>query len=244
MGLDDLPLLIIVTIDLGAVPPGLSVASVRDIVEGQHGQFTADLDELPLPDDHLLGAADASNQDMMIAVQTRRGCPMDCSYCSTATVEGRRLRKRSPEVVVEWMARRRRGGFKRFMFVDNTFNIPASYAGQLCRTLGKEKLDKALALGCGVIGLSAHLGNFMIIMPRLAADGLQRRAAVGPPRYWSVGIRCSRNHSDGIFRRDRVTCRQAARASPWSTSSSSDSRTGRSSPSSPAERRWRAIQSR
>jgi len=109
-------------------------------LQGERG-FTEDLDAFPLPDDHLLGAADASNQDMMIAVQTRRGCPMDCSYCSTATIEGRRLRKRSPEAVVEWMARRRRAGFKRFMFVDNTFNIPASYARELCRTLVKEKLD-------------------------------------------------------------------------------------------------------
>ena len=66
---------------------------------------------------------------------------MDCSYCSTATIEGRRLRKRSPQAVVEWIARRRQAGFKKFMFVDNTFNVPASYARELCRALAKEKLD-------------------------------------------------------------------------------------------------------
>ena len=102
--------------------------------------FTKDLDEVPLPDDHLLGAADAGNDDMMIAIQTRRGCPMDCSYCSTATIEGRGLRKRSPETVVEWIARRREAGFKRFMFVDNTFNIPAPYARKICRALENAKL--------------------------------------------------------------------------------------------------------
>jgi radical SAM superfamily enzyme YgiQ (UPF0313 family) len=103
--------------------------------------FTKDLDEFPLPDDHLLGAADAGREGMMIPVQTRRGCPMECSYCSTATIEGRRLRKRSPEAVVEWIARRRRAGFKKFMFVDNTFNVPASYARELCRALAKQGLD-------------------------------------------------------------------------------------------------------
>jgi radical SAM superfamily enzyme YgiQ (UPF0313 family) len=103
--------------------------------------FTKDLDEFPLPDDHLLGAADAGNEDIMIAVQTRRGCPMDCSYCSTATIEGRGLRKRSPEAVVEWIARRREAGFKRFMFVDNTFNIPAPYARKVCRALANAQLD-------------------------------------------------------------------------------------------------------
>ena len=103
--------------------------------------FTRDLDRFPLPDDRLLGAADAGNQDMMIAVQTRRGCPMDCSYCSTATIEGRGLRKRSPEAVVEWISGRRRAGFKRFIFVDNTFNIPAPYAVRLCRAMAKAGLD-------------------------------------------------------------------------------------------------------
>ena len=123
--------------DLSGVP-GLYLPG-----QGLQGEraFTKDLDEFPLPDDHLLGAADAGKEDMMISVQTRRGCPMDCSYCSTATIEGRRLRKRSPEAVVEWIARRRRAGFKKFMFVDNTFNMPAPYARELCRVLAKEGLD-------------------------------------------------------------------------------------------------------
>ncbi len=123
--------------DLSGVP-GLYLPG-----QGLQGEraFTKDLDEFPLPDDHLLGAADAGKEDMMISVQTRRGCPMDCSYCSTATIEGRRLRKRSPDAVVEWIARRRRAGFKKFMFVDNTFNMPAPYARELCRVLAKEGLD-------------------------------------------------------------------------------------------------------
>ena len=103
--------------------------------------FTKDLDAFPLPEGNLLGAADAGNPDMMISVQTRRGCPMDCSYCSTAAIEGRGLRKRSPEAVVRWMAGRRQDGFRRFMFVDNTFNIPAAYARELCKALARERLD-------------------------------------------------------------------------------------------------------
>jgi radical SAM superfamily enzyme YgiQ (UPF0313 family) len=111
--------------------------------QGLQGEraFAKDLDAFPLPDDHLLGAADAANPDMMIAVQTRRGCPMDCSYCSTATIEGRGVRKRSPEAVVEWISERRSAGFRRFMFVDNTFNVPARYATELCRALARKKLD-------------------------------------------------------------------------------------------------------
>jgi radical SAM superfamily enzyme YgiQ (UPF0313 family) len=108
--------------------------------------FTRDLDAFPLPEEHLLGSTDASDADKMIPVQTRRGCPMDCSYCSTATIEGRGLRKRSPEKVVDWIARRREEGFNRFLFVDNTFNIPAPYARKLCLLLAERGLD--ITWGC------------------------------------------------------------------------------------------------
>jgi radical SAM superfamily enzyme YgiQ (UPF0313 family) len=57
---------------------------------------------------------------------------MQCSYCSTATIEGRILRKRSPEIVVEALARYVDTGFDHFFFVDNTFNLPLSYAKTLC----------------------------------------------------------------------------------------------------------------
>jgi radical SAM superfamily enzyme YgiQ (UPF0313 family) len=108
--------------------------------------FTRDLDRFPLPEEPLLGSTDVSDADKMIPVQTRRGCAMDCSYCSTATIEGRGLRKRSPEAVVDWMGRRRGDGFKRFLFVDNTFNIPAPYARELCLLLADRGLD--ITWGC------------------------------------------------------------------------------------------------
>ena len=77
--------------------------------------------------DHLSGARDAP-----VPVQTRRGCPMSCSYCSTPTIEGKLVRWRSPESVVAWITRWVEEGFRNFYFVDNTFNLPPSYATQLC----------------------------------------------------------------------------------------------------------------
>ena len=50
------------------------------------------------------------------------------------------------------------------------------------QVVGKEKLDEALSVGRGVIAVSAHLGNFMIIMPRLAADGYHVDFIVKPLR--------------------------------------------------------------
>ena len=65
---------------------------------------------------------------------------MGCSYCSTATIEGTRIRKRSPKRVVEWITRLAEKGAHQFYFVDNTFNLPVSYAEQLCQELIRASL--------------------------------------------------------------------------------------------------------
>jgi radical SAM superfamily enzyme YgiQ (UPF0313 family) len=102
--------------------------------------FATDLDTLPIPDPHLFSTSAYEGADFYVPVQTRRGCPLRCSYCSTETIEGHGLRKRSPVQVVRWMARWVESGFKRFQFVDNTFNLPPSYALALCSRLAEARL--------------------------------------------------------------------------------------------------------
>ena len=115
-------------------------------------------------------------------VQSRRGCPMDCSYCSTTTIEGRIIRKRSPELVVASIRSHAEAGFKRFYFTDNTFNIPLSYAKEICRELIARKLgiywrcifypgktDKALVkemagAGCREVALGFESGSKQILL--------------------------------------------------------------------------------
>jgi radical SAM superfamily enzyme YgiQ (UPF0313 family) len=87
---------------------------------------------MPLPNIHLIPHADIKEDQLWIPFQTRRGCPLDCSYCSTATIEGRIMRKYSPQKAVEGLFRYAEAGFHQFFFVDNTFNLPPSYAGALC----------------------------------------------------------------------------------------------------------------
>lgn len=108
-------------------------------LQGERG-YVQDLDEFLLPAPDLWDPSYAEDSDFWMPVQTRRGCSMDCSYCSTATIEGRRLRKRSPEIVVQWMKSHFDRGFKRFYFTDNTFNLPPSYAGELCQQMLSSEL--------------------------------------------------------------------------------------------------------
>ncbi len=96
--------------------------------------FAKGLDELPLPGPDLWINPSQTGEALM-PVQTRRGCALGCSYCSTGTIEGRLIRRRSSDALIEWMTRWHEAGTRRFYFVDNTFNLPVSYAKEICRKL-------------------------------------------------------------------------------------------------------------
>jgi len=143
--------------------------------------FLKNLDCVPLPGVDTLIPSLARDQDFWLPVQTRRGCPMNCSYCSTATIEGCLLRKRTPWKVIQWLKEWVRAGFHRFFFVDNTFNLPPSYARALCSEIVAARLeavwrcilypiridegliDKMAQAGCREVSLGFESGSEMIL---------------------------------------------------------------------------------
>jgi radical SAM superfamily enzyme YgiQ (UPF0313 family) len=131
-----------------ALEEGRPLSNLPGLFVRGHGlqrerRFAEDMDSFPLPDPRLFSTSAYEGEDFWIPVQTRRGCPMRCSYCSTGTIEGHTLRKRSPERIVRWIARWVESGFRRFQFVDNTFNLPPSYALSLCSRLAAAELPVA-----------------------------------------------------------------------------------------------------
>lgn len=103
--------------------------------------FAEDLDLLPLPESELWASADPKDPEVWVPVQTRRGCPLACSYCSTSALEGTDVRMRLPAKVVEHIAEVVKAGFRKVYFVDNTFNLPPAYALDLCQRLAELRLD-------------------------------------------------------------------------------------------------------
>jgi len=103
--------------------------------------FVKDLDRLSLPHSDFWSQPAAQDEQIWMPVQTRRGCPMRCSYCSTSTIEGRLIRKHTVESVVALIARHYENGFNRFFFTDNTFNVPISYAKALSQALFQSGLN-------------------------------------------------------------------------------------------------------
>jgi radical SAM superfamily enzyme YgiQ (UPF0313 family) len=116
----------------GGDPAGIPGLYVRGA--GLQGQrvFEKELDRFGLPDAALSSLGAPDKEEFWMPVQSRRGCPMACSYCSTATIEGRAIRKRRPDSVLTEIANSVAAGFKRFFFVDNVFNIPERYAREVC----------------------------------------------------------------------------------------------------------------
>ncbi|MCP4342706.1 MAG: radical SAM protein [Desulfobulbaceae bacterium] len=76
----------------------------------------------------------------MLNVQTKRGCPYGCSYCSYPTIEGSRIRHRDPdEVVDEVMRLQAESGAKYLFFADSVFNDPDKRYLEIAEALVRRK---------------------------------------------------------------------------------------------------------
>ena len=161
--------------DLSEIP-GLFLAGQAPPSDREYIKSLTNL-PLPLPDIHLSMPSTLKDQEIWIPFQTRRGCPLDCSYCSTATIEGRTIRMHDPQKVVDIMSKYAEAGFDHFFFVDNTFNLPNSYTETLCKKIISAKqnmtwrcllypwkvdvnlIEKMAAAGCKEVSLGFESGS-------------------------------------------------------------------------------------
>lgn len=164
---------------LADVPNLVFPGSVRE----NRAETVKHLDDSPLPVPNGLFSfpTEFEDQTVWLPFQTRRGCPMKCSYCSTAAIEGTLLRKRSPSAAVDSLRRFADAGFRNFFLVDNTFNFPSSYASDLCDRIIAENLgiklrcilypwnvaeslvEKLAAAGCADVSLGFESGSKKVL---------------------------------------------------------------------------------
>ena len=74
-------------------------------------------------------------------IQTKRGCPFSCIYCTYPLLEGKRMRLRETEEVVEEVCHLAAEGVDYIYFVDDIFNYPPSFAEDLCREMIRRKVE-------------------------------------------------------------------------------------------------------
>lgn len=118
--------------------PNLSYIMDGSVVHNPLGAKLTSLDELPFPDFSSILAADIpSFGRRVIPVQTSRGCPFDCSFCSVTGMFGRRFRFRSTENVLEEL--RNYNHPKNFIFFyDDNFTANIERAKILLRAMISE----------------------------------------------------------------------------------------------------------
>lgn len=105
------------------------------------------LESLPVDLPYLTSIFPQHNEyaEESIGVQSKRGCPYDCSFCLYPYIEGKRVRYRPPEAVVTDIAQHyHQWGTRRFWFTDAQFITGKEAYPQCTEILERivaEKLD-------------------------------------------------------------------------------------------------------
>ncbi|MDP2927674.1 MAG: radical SAM protein [Candidatus Omnitrophota bacterium] len=112
-----------------------------------------DLDELALPDYSY--AAEEIRQKKLAYLITSRGCPVNCSFCSTSSFWGQNVRMNSPERIAQEVEYVKRMGAKRIFFHDDTFNLGIDRTIKITEVL--KKLDIEYAISCRVTPVNEEM---------------------------------------------------------------------------------------
>lgn len=92
--------------------------------------------QIGTPDRALFDVARYLKEGGMANLQTKRGCPFSCVYCTYPLLEGQRMRLRPvAEIIAELQGLVTDHAVDYVYFVDDIFNYPPRFAEQLCRAM-------------------------------------------------------------------------------------------------------------
>ncbi len=118
-----------------------TLAAGRSAPRLARGRRPVDGAELPTPllDPKLV--AYYLREAGMVGLQTKRGCPHACTYCTYPVLEGRRFRPRPPGAVADDVERLGRDfGVTSFFFTDSVFNDDEGHAVAVAEELLRREL--------------------------------------------------------------------------------------------------------
>ena len=131
-----------------------------------------------VPDRSLFQLDRYHREGGMANLQTKRGCPFSCIYCTYPLLEGNRVRLRPIPDIIREIAEIVEAGIDYIYFVDDIFNYPPDFAADLCRAITAARL---------VFNWSAFINPGFVDRPLLDAmvaagcDGVEFGSESGSP---------------------------------------------------------------
>ncbi|MCD4751165.1 MAG: cobalamin-dependent protein [Thermoanaerobaculales bacterium] len=163
------------------------------------GDFSA----LPAPDRSLFPLDDYVAAGARIGVQTKQGCPFLCVSCTYPFLDGRSMRTRAPNDVVDEIEDLVESGARDFFFCDSVFNVPRRHAETICR----EILRRRLKIRWQAFFNESHVTQEQIILARDAGCDL---VIYGPDAgHPTTLLLYNKGHTESQLRQAYRWCRQA-----------------------------------
>ncbi len=122
---------------------GITLRHGGQIVQTPNRPFIQNLDELPYPaydyfqlDRYLLFGK------LFLPVITSRGCPFQCSFCTTSRILGKEYRARSPKNIVDELEfLKNTYGADAFTFYDDTLTLDRNRIFKICEGIRTRYID-------------------------------------------------------------------------------------------------------
>ncbi len=138
------------------------------------------LEKIGTPNRSLFAVHRYHREGGMANVQTKRGCPFSCCYCTYPIIEGNRVRLRPiAEIVAELRDLVENYGVSYVYFVDDIFNYPPDFAERLCRAITEAHLPLNWSAFINPDFVSAPL---LEVMRKAGCDAVEFGTDSGSPR--------------------------------------------------------------
>jgi len=115
------------------------------------------------------------------SLQTKRGCPLRCEYCTYPIIEGRVGRLREPSAVVDELLSIVGGhpDVNHVFVVDSVFNLPRGHAKAVCREMIERAPEIPWTCYANPLGFDAELAG---LMSRAGCAGMEVGSDSGSDR--------------------------------------------------------------
>ena len=166
---------------LECIGNGVSPAHLPGVVCRGESEFIAPrlLERIGAPDRSLFAVERYHREGGMANVQSKRGCPFSCCYCTYPLIEGNRVRLRPiDDIIAELRELVEKYGVSYIYFVDDIFNYPPDFAERLCSAI----IDVRLRLNWSAFINPAFMTPSLLeVMQKAGCDAMEFGTDSGSP---------------------------------------------------------------